>query len=228
VRGAISNDRPYRDLTDTCLIPIYRIAGSDTDTSNQPAGTSVIESKPAMLVAPEQRRRHAYSRNHYNRHQSSWDRLTSRLSLLSPNEHQRYRKPDSSGVAVEMLSRSGLKLVGPGRGISLCVGNLSHCWDWQPSVCGRESFEVARSQKTARPINRSSATCGSYGCALLSLRLFTHSYGAYVALNCLRRLSEGPNERPPHSVSISESIPACNLLNRESPLFHHQPCRLHP
>jgi hypothetical protein len=47
-------------------------------------------------------------------------------------------------------------------------------------------------------------------------------------LNGLRRVSEGPNERPPHSVTIAESIFARNLLDGELPLFDHQPRRLDP
>jgi hypothetical protein len=49
----------------------------------------------------------------------------------------------------------------------------------------------------------------------------------YCALNCLWRLSECPDERTPHPLAISKTVPAGNFLGREAAGLHHQPCRFH-
>jgi len=49
----------------------------------------------------------------------------------------------------------------------------------------------------------------------------------YRTLNCLWRLSECPDERTPHSLAISKTVLAGNLLGGEAASLHHQPCRFH-
>jgi hypothetical protein len=44
----------------------------------------------------------------------------------------------------------------------------------------------------------------------------------------LRWLPKGAKKRTPHSVAISESVHASDLLGGESPSLHHQPGGLYP
>jgi hypothetical protein len=49
--------------------------------------------------------------------------------------------------------------------------------------------------------------------------------GVYCALNCLRRLAECPEERTPHALAISKTVPPGNFLGGEAASLHHQPRR---